>query len=124
MTFRWPFMSRRSHEEVIQELKAAMTERIQHSDRLLVSERERSWALSTQMVTMQKEGFRIVHPQAPRVAAVPSPTDEAIAERAGTNTALRRHLTKQRDALRQRGLKDDEIIEKLTQWKDPDEDSE
>jgi hypothetical protein len=58
--------------------------------------------------------------------ALPAPAqsaiDLAIEEMAGNNRALARYLSKQAAAMQQAKLSEDEIVAKLTKWRDPDAD--
>jgi hypothetical protein len=121
---RWPFMSRRTHEEVITELKAAMADRLASTEKWLADERVRSWALNTQMVEMKREGFQIVHPTPARNPVNPTPSDDAINERAGRNPMLRRHLISWRNQQRAAGMPEVDLSDAITNWRDPDSNGE
>lgn len=121
MTFRWPFVSRATHEDVKHEL---WLEQQRHA-----AERERTAALTQTIVELKTTGAvyvkdaqeRIAH----RLAARPSdPVARAIddLEIAKGDPAMRRHLSRYADEMRRAGKSEDDIIEAVTSWTDPDRD--
>ena len=76
--------------------------------------------LVQQIVEMRREGF--APPLRPAQPLLSSPVDDAILARANGNSRLRTHLMRQRDLLRKREVPEDEILERLSTFRDPDPD--
>ena len=106
---RWPWVSRLVFDVVSQE-------------------RDRWMGIATemqqQMLAMKREGFTAAPKPLPQASPKASPSDEAIAMRAGSNGMLRAHLTRWRD--KERSLPDapdeNKLAERILRWTDPDGD--
>lgn len=79
-------------------------------------------ALVKDVLAMKREGFVAAPKPVPVVPHKPSPSDEAIAMRAGTDGRLRNYLTSWRNGQRALGVKEDEMAERILRWQDPDGD--
>lgn len=110
---RWPFVSREAYEERgvrLTELTGQLRDRIAKTDEL-----------TAQLVLMKKDGFTapIPRPVAPRIE--PTASDEAINEVAAGKPTLRRHLQKYRDAARRGRVSEEQIADRIRNWRDPAE---
>jgi len=76
--------------------------------------------LVQQIVEMRREGF--APPPRPAQPLLSSPVDDAILAKAGSNPRLRTHLMRQRDLLRKKDVPEDEILDRLSTFRDPDPD--
>lgn len=113
MAFRWPFVSRAVYDD------------LRHD---LWEERQRTAQLTQAIVELKTAGAVYVKDAQDRLATrlaarQTDPVEQAIYEHplAAGDPALRRGLSRYADKLRREGkLSDDEIIEAVTAWSDPD----
>lgn len=77
--------------------------------------------LVKEMLAMKREGFGSAPKPQPVVQPKATPSDEAIAMRAGTNGLLRAHLTRWRDSQKVLGVEENALAERVLRWTDPDE---
>lgn len=89
---------------------------------LFDAERIRCEALTEKLVNMKQQGFSTAAERQALPPRPPSRIDEAIAEKAGANGSLRRHLTRWASQRQAMNVPDDEIVDALLNWKDPDAD--
>lgn len=106
--------------ERFHEIAKAADERARSWQALYESERIRSDRLVAQLLTMKQAGFQTATERQALPVQSPSRIDEIITEKAGANSALRRHLSRwaaQRQAM---NVPEDEIADALVNWRDPD----
>jgi hypothetical protein len=87
-------------------------------------ERERNDRLVEKLLNMKQQGFQTAADRQALPAQPQSKIEDAISERAGSNGALRRHLSRwaaQRQAM---NIPEEDILDALVKWRDPDEDAE
>ena len=123
------FVSRTAYNVVLESRDVAYRalERVQ---RELDRERERTEkqvdynrALVQTIVEMRRERDGSFTPRPTMAEPMESsPLDDAIAERSKGNPALRRHLLRYRDSMRAQKKEDAEILDTLSNWRDPEPD--
>lgn len=89
---------------------------------LFEAERVRNDRLVAQLIAMKQQGFQTATERHAPTPRPPSKIEDAIAEKAGANTALRRHLTRWAAQRQSMNIPEDEIVDGLTNWRDPDAD--
>ena len=119
---RWPFVSRAAYDSIVasRDLLHAM---YQHERAMVMDEWKRYDELLDRYHALRLQGQTVTPPRPDIQPAPPSPVEDAIAERSGSNGALKRHLTRIADQMRAAKKSDEEIITTLTKWRDPDEDA-
>jgi hypothetical protein len=125
---RLPFVSRARYElaqhnlEEMRKLAHAAEERAKSYEALFSAEVMKRDALIEKLLTLKQQGYTTATERQTLPAPPPSRIEEVIIEKAGSNGALRRHLSRwaaQRQAMK---VPDDEIVDALVNWKDPDAD--
>lgn len=122
-----PFVSRARLDmalhnlEEMRKLAHAADERAKSWESLWSAEVLKRDALIEKVFTMKQQGFTTATERQALPAAQPSRIEETIAERAGTNSALRRHLHRWAAQKQAMNVNEDEILDALINWRDPDE---
>jgi hypothetical protein len=89
---------------------------------LFDAERLRNDGLVQELLDLKQQGFTSATQRVSVPAAMPSKIEDAINEKAGTNGALRRHLSRWAAQQQATNKSEDAIVEALTEWRDPDGD--
>jgi septal ring factor EnvC (AmiA/AmiB activator) len=129
IVFRATLDAMRSSRDEWKEIAARMDTRASVAEEqgkawqaLFNAERERCDRLTEKLLTLKQQGFTTATERQALPAPAQSAIDLAIEEKAGNNRALARYLSKQAAAMQQAKLSEDEIVAKLTKWRDPDAD--
>lgn len=124
---RWPWVSLERYDAL---LDAGATVRDQAEARaknwqgLYEAERVRCDRLVEKLLTLKQSGFTTATERQAPAPVPPSKLDDAIAEKAGPNAALRRHLTRWAAQRQSMNVPEDEIADALLNWRDPDSEGE
>lgn len=86
------------------------------------AERIRNDGLVQKLLDLKQQGFTSAAQRVSTPAVMPSKIEDAINEKAGTNGALRRHLSRWAAQQQATNKSEDAIVEALTEWRDPDGD--
>jgi hypothetical protein len=84
------------------------------------AERVRNERLVEKLLAMKQTGFTTATDRQATPAQPPSKIEDAITERAGGNGALRRHLSRWAAQRQSMNVPEEEILDALMKWKDPD----
>lgn len=90
---------------------------------LFDAERIRCEGLTEKLLQMKQQGFSTAVQRQAEPVKEPSRIEATIAERAGTNSALRRHLTRWATQRQEMRVPEDEIVDALTHWKTAEDDA-
>lgn len=89
---------------------------------LFEAERIRNDGLVQKLLDLKQQGFTTAAQRQQLPPVEPSRVELAIQEKAGTNRALSRYLTNVAHAMERARKSEDEIVEAVTVWRDPDAD--